>query len=63
MIPRTRLGLAIGLTILCAAICMADTWTDSTGKFTIEAEYIGVEGRSVGRAAQNRWHDRQGANR
>lgn len=48
MIFTTRVGLAAGLiTALVAANCRAETWSDLSGQFTIEAEYVGVEGRSV----------------
>ncbi|MGB0597348.1 MAG: SHD1 domain-containing protein [Rubripirellula sp.] len=48
MIFTTRLGLAAGLmTALVAANCRAETWSDLSGQFTVEAEYVRVEGRSV----------------
>ncbi|MEM8670825.1 MAG: SHD1 domain-containing protein [Planctomycetota bacterium] len=48
MIQTIRLGLAIALTtLLAAATCMADTWTDASGKFSVEANFVGVEGRAI----------------
>jgi hypothetical protein len=48
MIQRHRIGLACGLAaLLSTASCWADTWTDVTGNFSVEAEFVGVEGRSV----------------
>lgn len=44
-----RRSIPISFAILAAmalpALC--ETWTDSTGKFTIEAEFVGVQGKSI----------------
>jgi hypothetical protein len=50
MIQLSRLsfmfaGIASGL--LFADIAWAENWSDKTGKFQIEAEYVGVQGRNV----------------
>lgn len=48
MIQQVRMGLTFGLVMtLGIATTLADTWTDSSGQFSVEAEYVGVEGRSV----------------
>lgn len=33
--------------LLLPAFCLAETWSDKSGQYQIEAEYAGVEGRSV----------------
>ncbi|MHC4452069.1 MAG: SHD1 domain-containing protein, partial [Planctomycetota bacterium] len=42
---------AILLAAFCLALCAADgpvrTWTDSTGKYTVEAELVGVDNGKV----------------
>jgi len=46
---RSTLPLAALLAVaLCVPQCViAETWTDNTGKFQIEAEFAGVKGKSV----------------
>ncbi len=44
--------LIIGCSVVCVMICTllpasAETWTDTTGKFSIDAKFQGVEGKSI----------------
>lgn len=42
-----RLVFALGLLAMSHAVARGETWTDSTGSFSVEASFVGVEGRSV----------------
>lgn len=41
------LAASLFIALLTTAPSHAETWTDTTGKFSVEAEYVGVEGRNV----------------
>jgi hypothetical protein len=41
------LTVAFVLSLLVATPSRAETWTDRTGKFTMEAEYVGVQGANL----------------
>ncbi len=46
-----RCGLAVAVYVLIVSfgglMARAETWSDTTGKFKLEAEYAGIEGKSV----------------
>ena len=49
--PLRRISLCF-FVLSCLALLLpidgvAETWTDSTGQFTVEAEFKGVEGKSI----------------
>ena len=51
MIRTFRLRMTIASMLACAALitntASADTWSDNTGQFKIEAEFVGVKGSSI----------------
>ena len=44
---RASFTLSACIVFLMTSVTQAETWTDSSGKFTVEAEFEGVEGSSV----------------
>ena len=46
---RALLSIATALipTVLVAGSARAETWSDATGKFKLEAEYAGIDGKNV----------------
>jgi len=47
VIATKRFGFALGIMVLCCAHGYARKWTDSTGKHSVEAEFLELAGQTV----------------